>query len=132
MLKDEERLIKLTLKGLIGPITVKGVKYPGQVPMTPFEYLLKDEEIAAVLTYTRNSFGNKASPITAEQVAEVRAAEKAKTGLYNVEDLLQEHPFDKNQTDRLLVATEKKVTVAQQCRIFWRTETGTTVHYDLR
>ena len=61
--------------------------------MTPFEYLLKDEEIAAVLTYTRNSFGNKASPITAEQVAEVRAAEKAKTGLYNVEDLLKEHPF---------------------------------------
>ena len=96
VLEDEERLIKLTLKGLIGPITVKGVKYPGQVPMTPFEYLLKDEEIAAVLTYTRNSFGNKASPITAEQVAEVRAAEKAKTGLYNVEDLLKEHPFANN------------------------------------
>ena len=61
MLKDEERLIKLTLKGLIGPITVKGVKYPGQVPMTPFEYLLKDEEIAAVLTKKLET----ASPITA-------------------------------------------------------------------
>ena len=96
MLEDEERLIKLTLKGLIGPITVKGVKYPGQVPMTPFEYLLKDEEIAAVLTYTRNSFGNKASAITAEQVARVRAVEKSKTGLYNVEDLLKEHPFANN------------------------------------
>ena len=64
--------------------------------MTPFEYLLKDEEIAAVLTYTRNSFGNKASAITAEQVARVRAVEKAKTGLYNVEDLLKEHPFANN------------------------------------
>ena len=94
VLKDEERLIKLTLKGLIGPITVKGVKYPGQVPMTPFEYLLKDDEIAAVLTFTRNSFGNKASPITAEQVADIRAALKVKTGLYNVQDLLREHPFD--------------------------------------
>ena len=31
--------------------------------MTPFEYLLKDDEIAAVLTFARNSFGNKASPI---------------------------------------------------------------------
>ena len=41
MLKDDERLINLTLKGLIGPITVKGVNYPGQVPMTPFEHLLK-------------------------------------------------------------------------------------------
>ena len=96
VLEDEERLIKLTLKGLIGPITVKGVEYPGQVPMTPFEYLLKDEEIAAVLTYTRNSFGNKASAITAEQVARVRAVEKSKTGLYNVEDLLKEHPFANN------------------------------------
>ena len=32
--------------------------------MTPFEGLLKDEEVAAVLTYVRNSFGNKASVIT--------------------------------------------------------------------
>ena len=40
--------------------------------MTPFEYLLKDDEIAAVLTFARNSFGNKASPIAPEQVAKVR------------------------------------------------------------
>ena len=51
MLKDDERLIKLTLKGLIGPITVKGVEYPGQVPMTPFEYLLKDDEISISLIH---------------------------------------------------------------------------------
>ncbi|HCU86443.1 MAG TPA: dehydrogenase, partial [Verrucomicrobiales bacterium] len=95
MLKDDERLIKLTLKGLIGPITVKGVKYPGQVPMTPFEHLLKDDEIAAVLTFARNSFGNKASPISAEQVAKVRAVMKDKKDLYNVEDLLKEHPLGK-------------------------------------
>ena len=49
MLKDDECLIKLTLKGLIGPMNVKGVKYPGQVPMTPFEHSLKDDEIAASL-----------------------------------------------------------------------------------
>ncbi len=95
MLKDDERLIKLTLKGLIGPITVKGVEYPGQVPMTPFEYLLKDDEIAAVLTFARNSFGNKASPIAPEQVAKVRALVKDKRDLYTVEDLLKEHPLGK-------------------------------------
>jgi len=95
MLKDDERLIKLTLKGLIGPITVKGVKYPGQVPMTPFEHLLKDDEIAAVLTFARNSFGNKASPISADQVAKVRGAMKDKKDLYNVEALLKEHPLGK-------------------------------------
>ena len=48
VLGDEERLIKLTLKGLMGPIEVKGKKYPGLVPMTPFEGMLKDDEIAAV------------------------------------------------------------------------------------
>ena len=56
--------------------------------MTPFEHLLKDDEIAAVFTFARNSFGNKASPISTEQVAQVRAEMKDKKDLYNVEDLL--------------------------------------------
>tara|TARA_B100000676_G_C17867289_1_gene726635 strand:+ start:172 stop:444 length:273 start_codon:yes stop_codon:yes gene_type:complete len=77
------------------PITVNGVKYPSQVPMTPFEHLLKDDEIAAVFTFARNSFGNKASPISTEQVAQVRAEMKDKKDLYNVEDLLKEHPLGK-------------------------------------
>ena len=34
--------------------------------------MLKDDEIAAVLTYVRNSFGNKADPIRPEKVAEIR------------------------------------------------------------
>ena len=54
---SEERLIKLTLKGLMGPIEVNDKKYGGQVPMTPFGGLLNDQEVAAVLTYVRNAFG---------------------------------------------------------------------------
>jgi len=92
---DPERLIKLTLKGLLGPIEVKGRKYPGQVPMTPFEALLNDEEIAAVLTFTRNSFGNKASVIKPEQVSRVRSSVKEMIGLYNPADLLKAHPHKK-------------------------------------
>ena len=79
----------------MGPIEVLGKKYPGQVPMTPFEYMLKDNEISAVLTYVRNSFGNKASPITTDQVAKIRKAYKDKLGLYTPEDLLKEHPLKK-------------------------------------
>jgi mono/diheme cytochrome c family protein len=86
---DPERLIKLSLKGLLGPIEVKGKKYPGVVPMTPFEHILKDDELAAVLTYVRNSFGNKASIITPEQVAKVRAKYKSHIGMYNPADLLK-------------------------------------------
>lgn len=88
MIGDEERLIKLSLNGLMGPIEVNGKKYEGNVPMTPFGGLLNDEEMAAVLTYARNAFGNKASVITAEKVKAVREATKGKQGFYTPEELL--------------------------------------------
>lgn len=84
---DEETLIKIVLKGLQGPIEVNGIKYDGQVPMTPFERLLNDEEVAAVLSYIRNSFGNKASPITPEKVKIVREKIKDKKGFYHADEL---------------------------------------------
>lgn len=91
---SEERLIKLTLHGLIGPMEVLGEEYPGSVPMTPFRGLLDDEEMAAVLTYIRNSFGNEASPVSEEKVREVREATSDKTGFYSPDELLEEHPLE--------------------------------------
>jgi len=86
-----ERLIRLALHGLMGPIEVNGVKYPGQVPMTAFKGL-SDQELAGVLTYVRNSFGNQASPITPGQVARERAATKAQEGFLNPAELLKQFP----------------------------------------
>ncbi|NIJ51950.1 PVC-type heme-binding CxxCH protein [Dyadobacter arcticus] len=94
ILGSDERLIKLTLKGLLGPIEVGGQKYPGQVPMTPFGGLLKDEEVAAVLTYVRNSFGNKGPAISPEKVKQVRASTETKKDFYSPEQLLKEHPLE--------------------------------------
>jgi mono/diheme cytochrome c family protein len=74
---------------------VLGKKYPGQVPMTSFGGMLKDDEIAAVLTYVRNSFGNKASAVSPDKVKEVRAAIKDKTGFFSPEELLKQHPLEK-------------------------------------
>ena len=91
---SEERLIKLTLKGLHGPITVLGREYGNQVPMTGFEGLLNDEEVAAVLTYVRNAFGNEAAPISPEQVEQVRAAIQGQRGFYSPAELLEEHPME--------------------------------------
>ena len=90
---NEERLIKLVLKGIIGPIEIKGKVYPGQVPMTPFGGMLNDEEIASVLTYVRNAFGNKASAISPEKVKEVRDKIKDKEGFYTAEELLKFDPL---------------------------------------
>ncbi len=90
---SEERLIKLTLKGMMGPLKLSGKTYPGQVPMTPFGGMLNDEEIASVLTFVRNTFGNKADPIMPEKVKEVRDAIKDKEGFYSPAELLKEHPM---------------------------------------
>ena len=84
---DTDRLIKLTLKGLYGPITVKGKQYDPKVPMTAYEGLMNDEEVAAVLTYVRNSWGNEGTVITPEQVRKVRAAVKDKEGYYEPREL---------------------------------------------
>ena len=91
---SEERLIKLALKGLYGPLTLLGKDYAGQVPMTPFGGMLNDTEMASVLTYVRNSFGNQAPAISPEKVKEVRAAVADKTGFYSPKELLQQHPLE--------------------------------------
>ena len=91
---NEERLVKIALKGLYGPMRVGGLDYAGTVPMTPYEGMLNDEEIAAVLTYVRNSFGNEASVIKPEFVKKIRAKIKDKKGFYDPADLLKDHPLE--------------------------------------
>jgi mono/diheme cytochrome c family protein/glucose/arabinose dehydrogenase len=94
---NDERLIKLVLKGMQGNIKVLGRDYGGQVPMTPFGGMLKDDEMAAVLTYVRNSFGNKASAIAPEKVKVVREATKDKVNFYTPEELLKVHPLEEEK-----------------------------------
>lgn len=66
---DKERLIKVILEGMNEPIEINGETY--QNAMASLSYL-SDKEIAQVLTYIRNSFGNEASAVTEEEVADVR------------------------------------------------------------
>lgn len=71
---DKARLIAIPVHGLSGKITVKGQEYTGSMPALD---TLTDAEVADVLTYVRASFGNKAGPVTADEVAAVRAAKPA-------------------------------------------------------
>jgi mono/diheme cytochrome c family protein/glucose/arabinose dehydrogenase len=91
---SQDRLIKIILKGLHGPIEVNAKKYAGQVPMTPFGGMLKDDEVAAIATYVRNSFGNQATAVRPEKVKAVRAATKSKTSFYAPAELLKVHPME--------------------------------------
>jgi mono/diheme cytochrome c family protein len=64
------RLIRIPLHGLVGPIEVNGETW--NLAMPAMGAALSDEDLAALLTYMRQSWGNKASPITADQVKAVR------------------------------------------------------------
>lgn len=66
---NKNLLISIVLKGMEGPITVNGEEFNGTMPQHSF---LGDEEIANVLTYIRQNFGNKASSVTPDEVAAVR------------------------------------------------------------
>jgi glucose/arabinose dehydrogenase/mono/diheme cytochrome c family protein len=96
---DQVRLVKVILKGLMGPIEVNGKQYEGMVPMTPFEGL-SDDDVAAVATYIRNSFGNTASPIQPSFVKEVRATLSKKQSFYQSTKLLKMHPLESNMTKK--------------------------------
>ena len=67
-----ENLIRIQLRGLQGPIVVKGQTYNIPAGMAPLAYQT-DDQIAAVLTYVRNSFGNSAPAVTPAQVAALRS-----------------------------------------------------------
>ncbi|CAG5008453.1 hypothetical protein DYBT9275_04272 [Dyadobacter sp. CECT 9275] len=66
---DKKKMIDVILNGLNGTITVNGNPYNGVMPAHRF---LKDEDIAQISTYIRNSFGNKAGSVSAEDVRRVR------------------------------------------------------------
>ncbi len=92
---SEDRLIKVVLKGMMGPMTIQDKTYSGQAPMTPFGGLLNDDEVAAVLTYVRKSFGNEAPAVLPAKVKQVRAATVKQTGFYTPEQLIKQHPMEK-------------------------------------
>jgi nitrite reductase (NO-forming) len=71
LMADKARSIHSVLAGLTGPITVNGAAYNNVMP--PWQHLT-DHEIADVLTYVRNSFGNQGEPVRDEEVASARAA----------------------------------------------------------
>lgn len=82
---DEKRLAAIVLHGVQGPITVAGQQFNSQ--MQAWGTTLNDKKIAAILTYVRQAWGNKAGPVSAETVAEVRKATASKTTAWTEAEL---------------------------------------------
>ena len=71
VLGDKARLIKIVLNGFKEDVQIDGQSFSNN--MSPHADL-SDAQIADVLTFVRNSFGNKASRVTPLEVKKVRAA----------------------------------------------------------
>jgi nitrite reductase (NO-forming) len=71
LMADTKRAIGIVKNGLQGEITVNGKKYNNVMPAQA----LDDQQVAHVLNYVRNSWGNKGKIITA---AEAKAVPKKK------------------------------------------------------
>ena len=80
VLGDDKRLINILLHGVNGVMVVKGVQYKGAMPAWKS---MSDEELAAVMTYIRTDWGNKAPAITAVAVKAQREATASRTEPYN-------------------------------------------------
>ena len=72
VLGDKTRLVKVLLNGLKG-VDINGEEYHNIMPSQDY---LNDQQMADVLTYVRNSFGNKASAVTMAEVKAVRITNK--------------------------------------------------------
>jgi cytochrome c553 len=88
---EPERAIQIALHGLAGEVEVLEKTYNLQMP--PQGAMLNDQQLASILTYTRSSWGNKESAVTAAQVAVVRKMSANRSEMWTAKSLLKIHPF---------------------------------------
>lgn len=80
---NHEHAIRIILKGLNGPIKVRGKKFNGGMPA---QQTLSDQEITDVLNYARNSWDNHLGDINKSEVTRVRAQLKNRTQPFTASD----------------------------------------------
>lgn len=82
---DKERLIRIILDGMTGPLEVRGIDYNASMP--PWKNLLNDQEIADVASFIRSSWGNDASSVTENEVRHARDASAGRTAPWTADEL---------------------------------------------
>ncbi|QFU75947.1 DUF1080 domain-containing protein [Halioglobus maricola] len=89
-----EWLGRIILQGLSGPIEINGEQWDGVMPPHGHLKELDDETLAGLMTFLRRSWGNKASPVSPEEAAEIRSASSGRSKPWTATEL-QEVPFDR-------------------------------------
>jgi mono/diheme cytochrome c family protein len=86
VLGSEQRLIRIALHGLMGPITVKDQRWELIMPGLG---IFEDQQIAGILTYIRREWGNTADPVKPETVKAVRDQHAERVDLWTEAELLK-------------------------------------------
>ena len=102
----DNHIVQIVLDGLHGPVTVDGKTYNNA--MAPWGTVLKDAEIAAVLTYVRNSWGNEAPAIPVEFVADIRSQDTGRKDPWTEKEL--------QATERVLVGAAPAAAPAGEAK----------------
>lgn len=86
---DSTRLILIVLQGIEGPMEVAGKRYaePEILPVMPGHSTLDEGTVAAILTYIRNSWGNRAKPINRRSIGKIRIEHKGRSLPWSAEEL---------------------------------------------
>jgi mono/diheme cytochrome c family protein len=92
VLGDEIRLSMILLHGLEGPVVVNGKTYdaPEILPVMPSHATMSDGDIAAILTYIRNEWGNQAAPVSKDMISKTRITNQGRVFPWK-SDELNEH-----------------------------------------
>lgn len=91
VLGHQEVLARILINGMNGPIEVLGNRYNGNMPaFGPAGLNLKPLDIASVLTYIRQEWGNAGSDFTEETLSKYMAMYRARTTPWNAEEIVKD------------------------------------------
>jgi len=86
VLKSDERLVRIVLQGVAGPITVNGQKHDLEMPaLVGFN----DDQIASILTYIRREWDHRGEPVKSASVKAIRAATANRVDPWTESELLK-------------------------------------------
>ena len=89
---DPGIITNIILKGLKGEIVVKGETYGKTAAMNMAAVDIDDSEIANVVSYVRQAWGNKAEEIFEDEVASIRADSAEKQDQWTGDQIISMYP----------------------------------------
>jgi len=85
--KKPDRLIRIILHGMVGPLKINGQPFFTTAPIMPPQASLSDDQIASILTYIRSAWKGSAAAVSADQVASIRHAEASRATPWTEDEL---------------------------------------------